>query len=748
MGGGGGKGGGAVTVGYRYFMSLQMGLCRGPIDEIVEIRVGDLTAFPWAQGSWNIDMWGAWNPGGPGNPYSPTITAEGSYVIQAANLFGGDKKEGGVYGTFVVMMGGPSQIYPSWIKNRLGGPVPDFRGVVTCFFDGLICSLNPYPKKWKIRHRRTNQGWDGEVWQPHLCAIWMGGGTIKAMNPAHILYECATNRDWGRGLPRWRLNEASWVHAANVLYSEGFGLCMRWGRREPLDEFVKTVVNHIGGGIYVDRETGLLNLVLIRGDYNPADLPLFDYNSGLLAVDSDEIASRENAVNEIVVRYHDPIADKDRESRAHNLASIQSLGSTNSSTISYSGIPTWDLAARVAARDLRASTTAMRRYKITLDRRAWRIHPGAVFRISAPDRGIVNLVLRVGKVTFANNDGKVVVEALLDVFGLSAAAFTQEQEGQWIPPDTAPAIVERRYVREATYRDLYLRLSSTELAEIENTASALACMAVKPSVLSLNYSIATRIGDENFVQRGTDTFSPGVALTADVSPYQTEIDFDESFELGLVTVGDLIQIDEEIMQLSDIEVDPDGTSGTLTVLRGCVDTVPAWHLADSTAIFLSDPIGSDYREYALGEEVDVKMLTISSTGTLNEAVAPTDTLYIAARHARPYPPGAVQINGEPCFNVTMVSGPLIISWAHRDRKSQADQIVSHDEASVGPEVGTTYRIRVYNRMSNTLLTTFSGITGTSYAVPDDYSGELRFELESVRGGVSSFQNYSFSVDRT
>jgi len=38
------KGGGVV--GYRYFFGIHMGLCRGPVDEIVEVTVGDRRVFP------------------------------------------------------------------------------------------------------------------------------------------------------------------------------------------------------------------------------------------------------------------------------------------------------------------------------------------------------------------------------------------------------------------------------------------------------------------------------------------------------------------------------------------------------------------------------------------------------------------------------------------------------------------------------------------------------------------------------
>ncbi len=746
MGAGGGKS--ATVIGYRYYLGMHMGVCRGPIDEIVEIKVGDKFAFPWSEGEWYFDFTTGWNISGPDNPYSPPITDSGVYAIKAGNLFGGDKKEGGITGTFTVMMGHEGQIVPAWIKAKLGGNVPDFRGVVTCYFDGLLTTLNPYPKKWKIRHRRTMSGWDGPVWQPSLSTIWLSGGKIKAMNPAHILYECTTNRDWGRGYSRSRIHEPSWAAAAQTLFDEGFGLCLRWNRRETLNSFIQNVLNHIGGGIYVDRETGLIALRLIRGDYDPDTLPLFDYNSGLVAIERGEIASRDNSPNEIVVRYKDPITDTERETRAQNLASLQSLnGASNNNTIDYTGIPTFDLAARVAQRDLRATTTALRRYKVTLDRRAWRIYPGAVFRISAPDRGIANLVLRAGKVSQSNvGDGKIVVEAVIDVFGLAASSFTEPEPPQWEAPTTLPIVATQRKVREANYRDFYLRLSAADLALVDTLSGGIATMAVKPSAMAQSYAIARKTASEDYVDGGNDGFSAAVVLASSIGPYTTTFAFAASFELGLAQVGSLIQIGEELLVLRDIDVDEDGASGVLTVERGCVDTVPTTHAAGAYAFFLNDPIGTDRREYSSGEVVDVKLLTVTSASTLVPDLAPLNSVAIVARQGRPYPPAFVRVNGTLCHDVTLVSGALTISWRHRDRKIQADQIIPHDAADIGPEAGTTYRIRIYSS-GGSLLTTISGILGTFYVLPEEYAGNLRFELESVRDGLASFQNYNFSLTR-
>lgn len=732
-----GKGGKSQTIGYRYYMTLQYGLCRGPVDEIVQIKAGDKSAWPNVEG-YSI-------------PYDSTITGDRVTSIDASELFGGEKAEGGIQGSLTALMGSVSQIYPAWFKNLLGGDVPDFRGVATIIFDGMICALNPYPKEWKFRLRRTTAGWDGPVWQPTLATIWLADNKIRAMNPAHILYECVTNRAWGRGYDRSRIGETTWVNAARVLYNEGFGLCMKWSRQDSLQSFIQEVLDHIGGTLYVNRETGLLDFDLIRDNYNVEDLPLFDRNSGLLSVDQSEAATQADAISEIIVKYKDVLLNETQEVRAQNLAVIQSNEGTSSKTNSYDGIPILSLASRVAQRDLRAVSASTNRYTVKLDRRAWRIRPGSVFRVSDPDMGIQNLVLRAGKVNDGTlTGGAITVEAVLDVFGLSSTAFISSEEGAWQPPVSTPQIITNRVVREATYQELVGRLSPADLAILDVNASAIATAGVRPVQGLLNYSIATRTGTEEFAIRGSEAFAPSAACNGGLGYYNGNIVFDNAIDTGLMGVGDLIQIDNEILCVTAINLNSDGNSGNFDVLRGCVDTIPATHVDNARIVFLGDNVGTDAREYVTSDVVDVKLLSNSSSGALNEALAPADTVNVVGRQGRPYAPGAVFVNWTPCFNNVAATADFRIDWTHRDRKMQADQIVGHWDANVGPEPGTTYNLRFYNS-ANVLVRNITGITdnfATFTSADSTIYGDLVVELEAVRGGLTSFQKYRFQMSRT
>ena len=128
-----------------------------------------------------------------------------------------------------------------------------------------------------------------------------------AMNPAHIIYEALTNRDWGGGNDRLRINDASFASAAATLYQEGFGLCLLWAREQGVDDFIKDVLEHISGVLYQSRTDGQLHLKLFRGDYDSAALPLFTPDSGLLDVDDDSGAGGSGGTNEFIVKWKDAI---------------------------------------------------------------------------------------------------------------------------------------------------------------------------------------------------------------------------------------------------------------------------------------------------------------------------------------------------------------------------------------------------------------------------------------------------------
>lgn len=575
MSGGGGGGG---IAGYRYYFGIHMGVSRGPIDELILVKVGD--RYAWAG----------------------SVTESGSITIDAPQLFGGEKGEGGVQGNLHLMFGEPTQVASPQLEAMHGTAMPGYRRIFTAFFDGLVSMMNPYPKPWKFRIRRALQGWDGPVFYPETCVIpltrpvypgeterditwydtphiiatttinkalsvgdrsfdvpapagsvfdgvlilsygneyalvlgteysvtgttitvltdifdstdvvpWVvtyqytglygsgglavGTSFIHAMNPAHIIYETMTNREWGRGLDRAEIDEAQWRETALQLYNEGFGLCIKWSRQEPIESFVQGILDTIGAVLFTDRKTALLKLKLIRGDYVADDLPLFDAESGLLEIREAPVAASSNLINEVHVKYHDPVTDKPRKVRVDNLAGKQATGgAVNLLSKEYIGVPIGSLAGRLAQRDLRATGIGLRRFTVVLDRRGYEIEPGGVFRIRDLARGVRDLVLRAGRIEDGTlTDGKITISAMQDVFGFPSSSYVGDEPPAWIPPRRRPC-VGRSEVFEMPYFMVNRNLSPADFATVDDTQAYLGTVMEMGQPLNAAYSLAIKNG--------------------------------------------------------------------------------------------------------------------------------------------------------------------------------------------------------------------------------------------------------------
>lgn len=121
------------------------------------------------------------------------------------------------------------------------------------------------------------------------------------------------------------------------------------------------------------------------------------------------------------------------------------------------------------------------------------------------------------------------------------------------------------------------------------------------------------------------------------------------------------------------------------------------------------------------------------------------------KRARTHSCGQLRVNSSAY--PSSISGDLTVSWAHRDRVAQGESLADSEQASIGPEAGTTYTLRVYEGM--TLRRTYSGITGTSqtYSNSDEIAdggpfNPVRFTLHAVRDGLESAQGHDWTVART
>lgn len=810
------SGKGSGVQGYRFYMSLFMGIGRGPNEELVEIKVGDKSA--WAGNACDFGT---------------------TYRIDKPELFGGDDKEGGIDGGFRIFMGEDDQVLPGGpvedngggggfadiilklfgnsryngnVKGSIGGFVPDMRGVTTVWFDGMVSAMSPYLKPWKFRMRRSVAGWHGGVcWYPAKATVYAAGdvltvetnqpisfpvteelvdeklvtvltfnsnpqigdtvtvngntitfveddpdegeivpaanasktmqrlvgylksrvslykvtvayrdpnqavfatdqaaGQVAAMNGAHVIYQCYTDPLWGRGHPREDMDDNSWTLAANTLCSEGFGIALTWQRKEDIDQFIQKMCDLVGAVTYTDRETGLTAIKLIRADYDVDDLPLFTPETGLLSIEDDDSASSDNAYNEIIGTSVDPLTNLKFQIRAQNPAARVSQGAPSSLDQDYTGIPTKALLSRVVLRDLRAMASGLKKFTLKLDRRAWRLTPGSVIRISHPGRQIANMVLRIGEIDDGNMvNGTITVKAAIDVFGLPETSYVEETGNTWSPPSKYAEPAREAVMRETSFRDAYRRLGQSDAEALDPTIGYVGSIATIDNPLLLEYELLMRPSgnDGTWTNTSRGHFAEWVEITQAAGPLDTTLHImnhgltDEHIGQALfasIELEDGSFYGREIVRLDAINDD-----GTITVGRGCDNTIPSPKLAGTTLFSYDDDLNVMDLELPRNELWRWITLTRSTEGNQDEALAGFPGLITAqGAHATPLPPGRVQVRNSgdlqflsPLTSVVQAAEPEL-QWQDRNRITQADQLIDHGEGAILAEPGTTYKLRI------------------------------------------------------
>lgn len=686
-GGKGGRNRNTATVKYtvyQYFIGAHLVLCHGPLTELREIWFGDQKAW------------------------SGSVTTTTNITISQPSLFGGDKQEGGISGTVGVALGGPTQGVDSYLSSRLPGPVSAWRNLGAVILKGLNVGTNiPYLKNPKFQVKRVFKGW-----YPERAEMFNDTGFPIGMNPAHIVYECLTNAIWGLGRPATEIDTDSFSAAANTLYDEGLALSFLWWQQDTIESFIGVVMNHISGMLLHDKILNKYKLVLLRNNYDPASVPVLD-QSNILSLDEFQRQGWGETINEIVVTYTDVFTGQTDAVTLQNLANIQLQGGVVSETREYPGLPGRWLAQRIAARDLRIASSPLSSCKLTVNRQAWGLEPGSVFKLVWPPLGIDGILMRVAEVDLGTfKDRRISLTAVEDVFSIPAFSYINDPVYVWAPPTREPAPALYRILQEVPYWYIAQALGDIDAQDTEINKpyeTGWIGASASPSSLTFNYRSYEYVGGA-WTPATSGQFIPVFRLEEPITDKT-----DQTFLVSQVApeaefyFNQLYVIDgKELVVFKTFDVN----SGLMTVDRGILDTLPATHQEGVLIHALPvNAVSVSADIYAINETAQVKMATITSLGELDLASAPTDSLSLAGRQGKPFPPGGLTINGT--YLKSSITGDLTVSWKHRNRLTQTTTtFIKQTDASLTPEAGTEYVLQIYGE-AGTLLTTQT-LSGTSY----------------------------------
>lgn len=564
---------------------------------------------------------------------------------------------------------------------------------------------------------------------------------LSSMNPAHIVYQSLTDPLWGMGYPVAQIDDTSFTEAADTFSAEGLGLCLIWNQQSSIEDFVQLVLDHAGAVLYADPKTGKFKLKALRADYDVDYLPVYD-ESNIISVDSFERPGYGETINEITVVYNEPTTGKDIPITVQDLANIQAQGGVVSQTRQYPGLPTAELAARIAERDVIASSTPLAKCKITVNRSAWEEAPGGVIKVNWDKLGIEAVVFRVLTINYGTlGNGQLVVELAEDVYGLPSSSYSTQEPAGFTEPDTSPTPITVQDVLEAPYWDVARTASAADLSFMDADTAFIEAVASTNNPVSLGYEMYTRISPAEYASADlTATFAPTALVAGSVGLIReavSVIEYSDAVNIDDVVVGQRCLIGSgrfaEFAEITDI----DTALAEITVNRGILDTTPQEHAIGTRIWFNEDDFAADPTERATGDEVDVKLSAFSGGGEIDIATATEMTIEPDQRFYRPYPPGKIRVNNEAYPDE--ITNDITVTWAHRDRLQQLASYVDQEEASIGPEASTTYNVRVY--LDSDLVYTQNAISGTSSTLYTFVgpSGLGRVEVEAVRGGLVSWQ---------
>lgn len=551
--------------------------------------------------------------------------------------------------------------------------------------------------------------------------------SLSGMNPAHILYDSLTAEDM-QGEPVAMINEASFRAAADILYSEGLGLCMEY-KGEPIDEFQQRICDIIGGSMTQSRVDGQYYLDLIRGDYNLASLPVIEADD--IVEFSQEPSVLTEQPNQVTVEWFDPETKSERSTTPlQAMGAIQAAGRVIPETRSYPEIATEKLALQLAGRDLQAFSTPTSRSRLTINRRPFDLRPGRPFRLRYPAEGIGDMVCVLADIDAGTlTDGRIRIVAVQDIYGFPSTVYVASEPGLALPPNVAPVPPPHQFLLEAPYVELVANMSRADLDAFPSDAGVLMTVATRPQS-GLNYSIYSAAEGEDYADNGSGEWCPTALIVEPAGYLETAFTLNGGLDLREVEIGTWAMWDSEIVRIDALDVE----AGTLVVGRGCADTVPVPHAAGSRIFFCGDWAGTDGLEHVDGDTVRARLLTRTSSDQLAIEDAPELTLALDQRQYRPYPPGRLKLNG--LAYPDQISGDVVVTWAARDRVMQADKLIDTTLAGIGPEPNTTWNIRCY--ANDILDASADGLADAEYAwSPSVSAGIGRVEVRSVRSGVES-----------
>lgn len=722
------------VVGYRYYRTMNIGLCHGPIDAIRSITIKDKIAWT-------------------GNLRNNQNGVSGVSSINAPGLFGGDDLEGGAGGIIEIGFGGYNQQLKGVNSDGTTSVAPlralgigrpfmptmgtQYRGVAVLNLHDFYWGTNPYLGDVAVEVERYWRDWFPEVAQIGLDA-----------NPAHIIYEAVTSDQWGMAYSPDQLDDDSMRVAAGVLYNEGLGLSMAWTEQSTIEEFIGTILPQIDGSFYFNPRLGKWALKLVRaGDpvvhrLDPSNFKLGNFSRRALG----------ETVNEMTVRWVSPVTEEYVALTIQDTANIMATGQTIPGSKNYPGVRSEALAGKLGLRDLASVSATLASCEGTADRSAWNLNPGDLIELVWPAHNIGLLRMRVASTSFVQNSNDIKLNLVEDVFGQNLSSFTGTNTPGWQDGRQPPGQFDVLAPFELPFWFVYQAMAGA-IPDAEVAFGAVLPVSINKNVLQASlYALKVSPTAAVYEQVDTDGATPSGLISEDMP---RGVLTDVTLLMSSLTEASRIGPDSYAV-IGDGEnaemVRVVGEVGaTITLERGIMDTHPQAWPQGTRIFFIGESLFPfDPTARTMAEVVDYKVTMQTSLGMTTVDDVPVTSLLMVGRQGSPYPVANVTVGGTYWpTGVTATANSLNVSWSTRNRLLQNGAFqIRWDEASIAPETGATVLVFAMqgDEVVSSVHITDPAVNTAVLPLEGVSNGVTTVYVRTLRDGLTNYQDYQHTFD--
>lgn len=628
----------------------------------------------------------------------------------------------------------------SCIEDSVGaGQVPAYRGTAHAVFCDAFIGESPQLKKIQFQPSSYSTNISSD-----------DGGKLNAssvdINPAEAIYEILTNEWRGLGVdPNLIDLDNTFTDAHATLKSENHGCSIIVSSPKTGKQVLTEILRQIDGILRQNSE-GIIELILIRDDYDASLLDIYDEDD-IVSIENFTKTTWEDVRSQVKVSFSDRNKEEaeGRVAVAQDMAVYGMIGRLSTANISFPFCYDPVLANKLAQRELNRLSVPLFRLTAIFNRNAYKLKTGDVIKINWSEYGFSELIMRVQKMDLGLlDDNKVRVELVQDVFAVTEAVFGPPEDSLF-EDDTGLAEDITVYdVTELPY--IAARNLPTFIGDGDNVPLILPTPPTTNSTMYTVYIgdntgelVIRDPGEAEYPATGTlksaygrlEGFATGLdSTTGFVLENLNGQDWETEWAVAEIRgLGGLLYVDGEWMAYTTASLDS-GT-GELTVsniYRGLFGTVPQTHAA-GTRVFQVNPehFGDGlFGPFATdGDDVFFEMADIFGIIEPRRDNLTERTYTIQNLSNLPLRPRDITLEASRATDQEVTSATAAVAWVPSNRAE--NEVTFEDDGSETPDNTETYELEVWVDDAKVGALDETGITGTSTTV--DLSAQFGAEAE-------------------